>query len=186
MPIQLDFKDEPVGDIKLVLKDKNTKKISVAIRKTLDGNLLLQDHHSMNVVIMPEKGKILTFPKEEYNDLCYADQDDLFKFLTTAGVVQPNTINGSNIYGSLEAAYQKEKIGDEEPLEVVILNIHNFLNKHKIDHQINKKYIEDLENQMLNPGDEESTELGEIPQEKFKGSIPKWGFPTRGVYRYNY
>jgi len=186
MAEQLVVQDRPVSDIKLVLKDKNSKKVSIAIRKTLDGNLIVQDHHSINIVIMPDKGKIITFPKEEYNDNCYADQDDLFKFLTTGGVIQPNTINGGNIYGSLEGMFSIEKLGDEEPLEVVILNVHNFLNKYKEKHKINKDYIEDLENQLLNPDEEESTELGEIPHDKFKGSIPKWGFPTRGVYRYNY
>lgn len=186
MSEQLVIQDKPIGNTKLVLKDKNTKKISIAIRKTLDGSLIVQDHHSINIVILPEKGKIISFPKEEYNDSCYADQDDLFKFLTSSGVIAPDTINGGNIYGSLEAIFSTEKNGNEEPLEVVILNIHNFLDKYKEKHQINKDYIEDLENQLINPDEEESTELGEIPHDKFKGSIPKWGFPTRGVYRYNY
>ena len=44
----------------------------------------------------------------------------------------------------------------------------------------------DLEKELLQPEEEESTELGEVPQEKFKGSIPRYGFPTRGIYRYNY
>jgi len=186
MADHLELKDKPIEDIHLVLKDKDSKKISLAIRKTLDGNLLIQEHNSINIVIQPDKGKIITFPKEEYDDNCYADQDDLFKFLTTSGVIKPETINGSNIYGSLEAMFPIEKIGKEEPVEVVILNLHNFLEKQKIKHSINKKYVDDLEQQLLNPEDEESTELGEIPHDKFKGSIPKWGFPTRGVYRYNY
>ncbi len=186
MPIHLDLKDRPAGDINLVLKDKNSKKIFLAIRKTLDGNLLVQEHHSMYIVIMPDKGKIITFPKEEYNDECYADQDDLYKFLTSSGVIKNDSVNGSNIYGSLEATFPTEKIGEEEPIEVIMLNIHNFLQKYKIKHSINKKYVDDLENQLLEPNEEESTDLGEVPEEEFKGSIPKWGFPTRGVYRYNY
>lgn len=186
MANQLTIQDKPVEDINLVLKDKNSKKISLAIRKTLDGNLLIQEHSSINIVIMPDKGKILTFPKEEYNDECYADQDDLYKYLTTSGVIKSDSINGSNIYGSLEASFPTEKIGEEEPLEVVMLNLHNFLEKYKIKHSIRKKYVDDLEQQLLEPDEEESTEFGEIPHDKFKGSIPKWGFPTRGVYRYNY
>lgn len=186
MPIHLDIKDKPIGDINLILKDKNSKKISLAIRKTLDGNLLIQEHHSIYIVIQPDKGKVITFPKEEYNDECYADQDDLFKFLTSTGVIKSDSVNGGNIYGSLEAIFPTDKIEKEEPLEVVMLNIHNFLQKYRLKHSINKKYVEDLEQQLLNPDDEETTELGEIPQEEFKGSIPKWGFPTRGVYRYNY
>lgn len=185
MSIKLTIKEPGAEDIKLKVVD-NKKKVSLAIRKTLDGNLIIQDHHSINIVLMPEKGKIISFPKAEYNQDCYADQDDLYKFLVNAGVIMPNSINGGNIYGSLEAVFPTEKIGDEEPLEVVILNVHNFLSKHKERHAIRKKFIDDLEKQLLDPEEEESTELGEIPQDKFKGSIPKWGFPTRGVYRYNY
>ena len=186
MPLELSLADKPLDNIKLVLKDKNTKKINIAIRKTLDNHLLLQDHHSMNIVIMPDKGKILSFPKSEYTDECYANQDELFKFLAHAGVIKQDSINGGNIYGSIEAMYNMDKVGDEEPLEVVILNIHNFLNKSKEDHKIRKDYMQDLENQILHPEDEDSTDFGEIPHEKFKGSVPVYGFPSRGVYRYNY
>lgn len=186
MADHIQLKDRPAGDTRFVLKDKNSKKISMAIRKTLDGNLLIQEHNSINIVIQPDKGKIVTFPKEEYTDECYADQDDLFKYLISTGVIKADTINGGNIYGSLEAVFPMEKIGKEEPVEVVILNLHDFLQKQKIKHSINKKYVDDLEQQILQPDEEDSTELGEIPHDKFKGSIPKWGFPTRGVYRYNY
>ncbi len=43
-----------------------------------------------------------------------------------------------------------------------------------------------MEKALLQPSVGDSTELGEVPQEPFKGSIPKYGFPTRGIYRYNY
>lgn len=186
MPIELTLSDKPLDDPKLILKDKNVKKINIALRKTLDNHLLIQDHHNLNIVIMPEKGKVLAFPKSEYTEDCYADLDQLFKYLLQAGVVKPDTITGGNIYGSLEATYNTEKLNDEEPIEVVILNIHNFLNKDKEEYSVRKKFIDDLEQQLLHPEDEESTEHGEIPHEKFKGSIPKWGYPVRGVYRYNY
>lgn len=186
MSIELNVVDKPIDDIKLVVKDKNTKKIRLSVRKTLDGNLIVQDHHSINIIIAPDKGKIISFPKSEYSQDCYADQDDLFKFLSLNGVVKPESVNGSNLYGSLEGIYVTDKKGDEEPIEVVLLNIHNFLSGAKEDHAVRKKYIDDLEDQLTNPDEEESTEFGEISHDKFKGSIPKWGFPTRGVYRYNY
>lgn len=186
MPIELSLHDKPLENPRLVIKDKNVKKVQLAIRRTLDGNLLIQDHHSMNIVIIPDKGKILAFPKTEYNEDCYADQDDLFKHLTLNGVVKVDSVNGGNLYGSLEGAYNTDKKGDEEPIDVVILNVSNFLNKAKEDHSVQKKFIDDLEKQLLDPEDEEATDLGEIPHHKFKGSVPAHGFPTRGVYRYNY
>lgn len=186
MPLELTIHDKPLENPHLVLKEKNVKKVKLAIRRTLDGNLLIQDHHSMNIVIMPDKGKVLTFPKSEYNQDCYADQDDLFKHLSLNGVVKVDSINGSNLYGSLEGMYNTDKKGDEEPIEVVILNISNFLNKAKEDHSVQKKFIDDLEKQLLSPDEEDSTDLGEIPQQKFKGSIPQHGFSVKSTYRYNY
>lgn len=186
MPIALKVKGPDVGDLTLKIKEKNVKKVSLAIRKTLDGNILIQDHHNMNIVIMPDKGKILTFPKGEFSQDCYTDQDQMFHFLVQNGVITPDTIIGSNIYGSLEAKFNIQKVGDEEPLEVVILNISNFLTKDKEEYSVRKKFIDDLERELLHPDYESSTDLGEVPQEKFKGSIPKYGFPSRGIYRYNY
>jgi len=186
MPIALKLKGPEIDDLTLKIKEKNVKKVKIAIRKTMDGNLIIQNHHNMNIVISPEKGKIILFPKNEFNDDCYAEQDKLFHFLVQNGVIPPESIIGGNIYGSLEAKYSTEKLGEEEPLEVVILNINNFLTKDKEEHAIRKKFIDDLEKELLRPDEEASTELGEVPHEKFKGSIPKYGFPTRGIYRYNY
>jgi hypothetical protein len=186
MPLALNVKPSSTDDLTLVIKNKNVKKVSLAIRKTLDGNLIVQDHHTMNIIVMPEKGKILAFPKGEFTQDCYTDQDQLFQYLVSSGVVAPETVVGGNIYGSLEAAFNKDKTGDEEPLEVVILNISNFLSKDKQEYSVRKKFIDDLEKELLQPDEETSTELGEVPHEKFKGSIPKYGFPTRGIYRYNY
>jgi hypothetical protein len=180
------LKEPDASDLTLSVKVKNVKKVNLAIRKTLDGNLIIQDHHNMNIVIMPDKGKIVSFPKGEFTQDCYTDQDQMFQFLTQNGVIQPDSIIGGNIYGSLEAKYQTEKKAEEEPLEVVILNISNFLTKDKQEYSVRKKFIDDLEKELLQPDEEDSTELGEVPHEKFKGSIPKWGFPTRGIYRYNY
>lgn len=183
---ELKIKTSDAGSLTLKIAPKKTKKVSLAIRKTLDGNLIIQDHHNMNIVVMPEKGKIVSFPKGEFNQDCYADQDQLFSFLTQTGVISADSIVGGNIYGSLEAKFTMDKKFEEEPLDVVILNITNFLSKDKAEYSIRKRFIDDLERELLAPDEETSTDLGEIPQEKFKGSIPKYGFPTRGIYRYNY
>jgi hypothetical protein len=50
----------------------------------------------------------------------------------------------------------------------------------------NKELETNWEKSLLKPDTESSTELGEVPSEEFKGSIPIYGYPTRGIYRYNY
>lgn len=185
MPFQLKVLDN-VEDLKIVAKEKEVKKIKLQIGKTLDGNILIKDHQSINVIIMPDKGKILAIPKGEFSDEVYTDQDQLFHHLLTQGVITPDSVVGGSIYGSLEAKYNMEKKGEEEPLDVVLLNVDAFISKDKAEYSIRKQYIDQLEKELLAPDEETSTDLGEVPQEKFKGSIPKYGFPTRGIYRYNY
>lgn len=185
MAIQLKVVDN-IDDMKLVIKQKEVKKIKLQIGKTLDGNVLIKDHQTINVIIMPDKGKILAIPKGEFSDEVYTDQDQLFQHLLVSGVITPDSVTGGSIYGSLEAKYNMEKKGEEEPLDVVLFNIDKFISKDKSEYNLRKQYIDQLEKELLAPDEQSSTDLGEIPQEKFKGSIPKYGFPTRGIYRYNY
>ena len=185
MPIELKLIDN-FGDSKLVVKEKTFKKIKLSIGKTLEGNMIITDHQNMNVIVMPEKGKILAIPKGEFSNDVYTDQDQMFQHLLINGVILPDSIIGGNIYGSMEAKFPIEKKGEEEPIDVVLLNLYNFISRDKKEFSIRKRFIDDLEKELLNPDEENSTDLGEIPQEKFKGSIPKYGFPTRGIYRYNY
>ena len=56
--------------------------ISLNARKSLDGNILIFDHDIMDIVIMPEKKKIITFPKNTMGDHVYNAQDRLFDFLS--------------------------------------------------------------------------------------------------------
>lgn len=185
MPIKLKVADN-IDDLQIVAKEKKFKKIKLEIGKTLDGSIIITGHQNMNVVIIPDKGKIIAMPKGEFSDDVYTDQDQMFNFLLVNGVVTADSIIGGSIYGSLEAKFSTEKKGEEEPLDVVLLNLANFINKDKKEFTIRKRFIDDLERELLAPDEESSTDLGEIPQEKFKGSIPKYGFPTRGIYRYNY
>jgi hypothetical protein len=185
MPLQLKVVDS-IENLQIVGKEKQFKKIKLQMGKTLDGNILITGHQSMNVIVIPDKGKIIAMPKGEFSNDVYTDQDQLFNHLMIHGVVSPESVIGGNIHGSLEAKFSIEKKGEEEPLDVVLLNLSNFINKEKQEYSVRKKFIDDLERELLSPDEESSTELGEIPQEKFKGSIPKYGFPTRGIYRYNY
>jgi hypothetical protein len=185
MPFDLKVKEDP-QDIKVVAKQKHVKKIKLVISKTLEGNVIIKDHDQINIIVMPEKGKILALPKGEYSEEVYAYQDKLFDYLLRNGVIVPDSVNGGNIYGSIEAKFPMEKKYEEEPLDVILYNIDRYIETHRQESAIKKKYIDDIENELLNPDGDHTTDLGEIPQERTKGSIPKWGYPVRGMYRYNY
>jgi hypothetical protein len=169
------------------IKDKQTgiqKEMQIA--KTLSGDYIMREHPEVDIVVMPQKQKILLLPKEQQNDYVYHTQEEIFKQLASKGVISADAISGGNVFGSLQATYPAQAAGGEDPLQVVIYNLADYIEQQRPTIAYEKAYEEEMEKSLLDPDTEESTELGEIPQEPFKGSIPKYGFPTRGIYRYNY
>ena len=54
--------------------------VELNARKTLDGNLLIMDHDDIDIVVLPQENKILSFPKEASIDDTYNTQNRLFDF----------------------------------------------------------------------------------------------------------
>lgn len=148
-------------------------KMEMILRKTLDGNFAIYDHFDMDIVIEPEKKQILTLPKNEMSDDVYAAQDRLFDFLRKKGTIITDSVQSGFVYGSMQGSYPDSKIG-ADATEVVLYTIGKFLEEEK-PYYAHEDALEDamLEAE-LNPSDEDSTELGEVPQEKEKGTVPKY------------
>ena len=173
--------------IKITLKDKNTGiKKEMQIAKTLSGDYIMREHPEIDIVVIPQKNKILLLPKEQQNDYVYNTQEQILNSLVSKGVINADAISGGNVFGSLQAVYPQQAPGGEDPLQVVIYNLADYIEQQRPTIAYEKAYEEEMEKALLDPDTEESTEFGEVPQEPFKGSIPKYGFPTRGIYRYNY
>ena len=47
---------------------EEVKKIILKARRTLDGKILIPDHPDLDIVVIPDKNKIVAFPKEEMDD----------------------------------------------------------------------------------------------------------------------
>ncbi|NBO23454.1 hypothetical protein EBU94_08985, partial [bacterium] len=67
MPLQLKVVNN-IDDLQVVAKEKQFKKIKLQMGKTLDGSILITGHQNMNVVVIPDKGKIIAMPKGEFSD----------------------------------------------------------------------------------------------------------------------
>jgi hypothetical protein len=172
---------------KIVINDKETGiQKEVQIARTLSGDYILKEHPNIDIIVMPQKSKVLVLAKEEQNDQVYYIQDKLMTYLTKRGVILPESVIAGNVYGSLQASFVQQPPGGENPVQVVTLNIANFIEDERPIFKFEKDFEDKMEKDLLKPNIENSTELGEVPQEPFKGSIPKYGFPTRGIYRYNY
>ena len=132
--------------------------LDLKIRKTLDGNLMIFDHADIDIIIMPEEKRILTFPKELITDHVYGAQNRLFTYLRRKGIIDVASVQGGNVYGSMEA-----KILDSEnkidPVKYVLLNLSKFIEEERPYFQYLDAHLEQHEDRLTNPDNEESTEL---------------------------
>jgi hypothetical protein len=172
--------------LNITINTKEGIKRQVNIRRTLSGDYILKEHPEIDIFIIPQKQKILVTPKDDQTEQIYTLQERLFKYMVDKGVVLPESVIAGNIYGSLQGGYPAEPPGGEDALQVVVYTLANFLSNEVPQHKIELDYEERMERELLQPSEANATDLGEVPQEPFKGSIPKYGFPTRGIYRYNY
>ena len=172
--------------IKIVISKSEGVKKEVMINKTLAGHYMLREHPEIDIIIIPDKQKVLVLPKDEQSDHIYKLQERLFQHMVQKGVILPESVIGGNVYGSLQGGYIQNPPDGQDPLQVVVYSLAQFIDDELPKYKREKSYEDALEKELLSPPVEDSTELGEVPQEPFKGSIPKYGFPTRGIYRYNY
>ena len=156
------------------------------IRKTLDGSFIIFDHEDIDIVVMSQKNKIVTFAKDEMGDHIYAAQSRLFDYLSKKGIIEFDSIQGGNIYGSLEAKIQTSE--EANSLQMAIFVIGKFIEEERPFYRRDKKYQAELERELLEPSDEDSTELGEVPHDTRKGVINRWpgsnaAYGLTGMYR---
>ena len=71
-------------------------------RESLDGNVMIFDHKDIDIVIMSENKKVLTLAKQQFSDQVYEAQDRLFSYLAKKGILELGSIQGGNVYGSME------------------------------------------------------------------------------------
>ena len=78
--------------------------VELKARKALDGPLLIMDHKKIDIAVMPEQMKVVTFPKTVATEDVYDYQNRLLELLADKGIVDRATIQGGNIFRSLEGA----------------------------------------------------------------------------------
>ena len=145
--------------------------VELKARKSLDGDIMIFDHPEIDIVVSGKKNKILALSKEQYGDHVYATQSRFIEFLSKKGVIDTASIRGGNVYGSLEGMLL-ESVSPEEsdPVQSAIYSIAKFFHEEAPYYQSVQRYEMELEQELLEPDDEDSTELGEVPHEKRKGN----------------
>ena len=160
-------------------------RIDLKARRTLDGNILIMDHEDIDIVLIPEKNKCITFPKEVMSDKVYAAQDRMFSFLAKKGIVSRSTIRGGNVFGAMEADLLESKIPGIDRNQAVLFSIHEYITGEKPYFKTSDEYDDDRLDAMLRPSPEDSTQLGDVPQAASKGSHNSSVRPYGFMYNYS-
>jgi len=173
---------EPQGvRIEIVEKDKIEGKLK--LRSALNGDLMILDHKDIDIVVKPKDKKIVAFAKETLSDLVYGAESRLLEYLRKTGVLKIDSIQGGNIYGSLEGQLYE---GDKT-VEITLMKISEWMETEEPMMSGRTGYDDMHDDHLLSPDGEYSTELGEVPAEEEKGSILQRNLFAPYLYgRYTY
>lgn len=166
--------------------DKKDKKVEISLdmRKTLDGDIMVFDHDDLDIVIMPNKNKIVAFAKDKMGEEVYEAQEKMFKYLAKRGIIDYGSVQGGNVFMSLEAKLHDTNEYDT-PL-VALYNISKFLDEEMPTQIMMKHYEEEEERRLLDPDPADSTEFDpEKHHNAQKGSLRPNMRPygIGGIYR---
>lgn len=171
-PLQetIDIKIGSSSEKKQISKSSSLK-IKLNIRKSLDGNLIIYSHEDLDIIIDQKNNKILACSTDQkVNDKVYDSQNRFFKFLVKRGLVDPASVRFGSIYGVLEGKILKPKDSKINQFDLVLINISKWIEKEKPSFLYVRQMHKNRVNDLTDPSEEESTELGEIPHLTQKGS----------------
>lgn len=167
------------------LKIELDPRVELKARRTLDGNIMVLDHEDIDIVLMMEKGKCVTFPKDAMSDKVYSAQDRMFHFLSQKGLINRSSVRGGNVFGSMEAEMLESKIPGINREQALLYSLHEYITGERPYFKSADEYDDDRLDSMLRPTPEDSTELGDVPQSDRKGSMHPGVRPYGFMYNYS-
>lgn len=156
--------------IKITIGDPEPQAtVQLKARRALDGSLLIMDHNKIDIAVVPKQMKIVTVPKSTVSEDVYPYQDRLFQLLADKGIVDRSTIQGGNVFRSLEAViFENDEVNSVQAATYVIAKFIEYEAEHE---KIADEYEKELEDMYTHPTDQDSTEYNEVPQYAEKGSM---------------
>ena len=161
--------DSPDLKVELKVEETETINFQLKLRSALNGDLIILDHKDIDIVIQPKNQKVVTFAKEILSDAVYGAESRLLEFLRKKGIVEFDSIQGGNVYGSLEGKIMSSDQFD--PVKSTLLNISEWMKTEQSYIKGTTAYEEMEDNALIDPNNLDSTDLGEVPQGAKKGSI---------------
>lgn len=178
----LDIPDDPLK-IKLTVPEDDKIVIPLKVRKNLNGTIFLCDHPFIDIVVDPNKRKIITFTKTDKKKDTYSIQKNLFDFLINVGLLAQDTIKGGSVHGSLESTYPDNN--EVDALASIMIGLYKFIAEDKKATITSQEYENDIENMYTSPDDDETTSFEKAAKthRDRKGSIDPNAKPYGLVYR---
>ena len=173
--------------VKVNIINPNMKKLQFELnmRKALNGDILVFDHKDIDIVLMVEKKKIVAFPKEIMSEVVYGAESRLMEWMRKNGIIEYDSIQGGNVYGSLEGKIHETD--ERDIIKSTIYQLSEWMMSEAPAGKMIKGHDDMVQDELLEPDQDMSTELGEIPHEPEKGSIRSFGMFDPYMYgRYTY
>tara|TARA_R110001583_G_scaffold501_4_gene4562 strand:- start:291 stop:872 length:582 start_codon:yes stop_codon:yes gene_type:complete len=159
---------EPQG-IKIEIVQKDEIGFKLMTRSAINGDIMILDHKDIDIVLQQKDSKIITFAKETISDFTYGAEARLLEFMRSKGILEYDSIQGGNIYGSLEGKLMSSE--ETEVNKAALLVISEWMTTEQSYLKGTTAYDDMEDEHLLDPDNEFSTNLGEVPQEQQKGSI---------------
>jgi len=163
--------EEKAPDLKVEFKgeEKQTLDLQLKLRSALNGDLMILDHRDIDIIVQPKNNKIVAFAKDILSDVVYGAESRLLEFLRKHGVIEFDSIQGGNVYGSLEGKIMSSETHDS--IKATLLNISEWMKTEEPYMKGVSAYEQMEDDALIDPDNADSTDLGQVDQAAKKGSI---------------
>jgi hypothetical protein len=138
-------------------------------REALNGDIMIFDHKDIDIMFLKEKNKVIAFAKDLMSEAVYGAENRLMTFLKKRGIIAYDSIQGGNVYGSIEAKVLDSK--ELNALNVTLKNISEWIESERPYFEAAEDYEDMISDSFADPAEDDTTALGKVPQEEEKGSI---------------
>jgi hypothetical protein len=160
--------------------------IKLNIRRSLNGDYIVRDHPLIDIILMPQKNKILALSKDSMGDRTYYAQNKLFDFLYKKGIIDPASIQGGNVYSSMEATMHTPTAEGVSALQSALLMVTEFIEHEMPIFAYEEQLDSRFEQEITQPDPTNSTELGDVEQKERKGVLGQSIHTPQNAYNYSY
>ena len=101
-------------------EEDNKLTFELNIRSALNGDLMILEHKDIDIIITKKDKKVIAFAKDIMSDLVYGAESRLLEYLRSHGIIEYDSIQGGNVYGSMEGKIMESESID--PLKATLLS----------------------------------------------------------------